>query len=33
MESGTESRGKPYLSVKISSYLCLYFWGDSSEIF
>ena len=32
MESGTESHSKPFFSVKISSYLCSYFWGVSSEI-
>ena len=33
MESGTESHGKLFLSVKICSCLCWYFWGDSSEIY
>ena len=32
MESGTESHVKLFLSVKISSYLCSYFLGDSSEM-
>ena len=32
MERGTESHREPFLSVKISSYLCSDFWGDSSAI-
>ena len=32
MERGTESHSEPFLSVKISSYLCSDFWGDSSAI-
>ena len=32
MESGAESHGEPFLSVKISSYLCSYFGGGGSEM-
>ena len=32
MESGTKSHGEPFFSVKISSYLCSYFWSGSSKM-
>ena len=33
MESDTESRGKLFLSVKISSYLRSYFWSGRSILY